>query len=569
MRTRRKPTKRRIRLPGALIAAALSSLPATPSLAQTGDSDSVTNRLIELLVKRGVLQRDDANALLAEAKAEKKKPAKLAAKPASPEKPAAEAAVPSGTVRVTYVPQFVRDQIAQQVRDDLLQQASQPGAAPAVPPPGWLDRFHLFGDLRIRGELDQFAKSNGTLFPDFATINNGSAFDVTGTGGEPPLLDTTQNRARERLRARAGVDVDIDDGIMAEIRIATGNDGSPVTSNQTFGQNGPFTKYAIWLDRGFVKAAPNDWLTAYAGRMPNPFWTTDLIYYDDLGFDGFAASVTPHFDKRWSGFVTAGAFPVFNTALNFGSTDGNAGFASRNAWLLAVQAGGKWQATEDISTRLAAGYFDYSNISGKLSSPCTIVYSSDTCNTDASRTLFPGNGNTLLPIRDILKAPNNTQPQYFGLATPFHILDIHSQLNLDMFRPVGVSFDTEFAINLGFNRGRVDALGSNNFAANASQPDAGNKAGMIRVNVGAPVIAERWDWNMSLAYKYIESDSVLASLNDPDFHLGGTNAKGFILAANLGIARNTWLTAKWFSSTQVSGQPYAVDVIQADLNVKF
>ena len=162
MRTRRKPTKRRIRLPGALIAAALSSLPATPSLAQTGDSDSVTNRLIELLVKRGVLQRDDANALLAAAKAEKKKPAKLAAKPASPEKPAAEAAVPSGTVRVTYVPQFVRDQIAQQVRDDLLQQASQPGAAPAVPPPGWLDRFHLFGDLRIRGE-GEFADANVVL----------------------------------------------------------------------------------------------------------------------------------------------------------------------------------------------------------------------------------------------------------------------------------------------------------------------------------------------------------------------------------------------------------------------
>ncbi len=92
---------------------------------------------------------------------------------------------------------------------------------------------------------------------------------------------------------------------------------------------------------------------------------------------------------------------------------------------------------------------------------------------------------------------------------------------------------------------------------------------MIRVSVGQPMIAVRWDWNMSLAYKYIESDSVLAALNDPDFHLGGTNAKGFILAANLGIARNTWLTAKWLSSTQVSGPTYAVDVIQADLNVKF
>ena len=471
-------------------------------------------------------------------------------------------------MRVTYVPQFVRDQIAQQVRDDLLQQPSTRSGTrrPAVRLAGSLPFLRRPAHPRRTGSVRQIERSE---YYRFRHHQQRIAIRHDRDRRRRPESIPCTTAPASACAPAAGFDADIDDGITAEIRIATGNDGSPVTSNQTLGQNGPFTKYAIWLDRGFVKAAPVPWLTAYAGRMPNPFWTTDLIYYDDLGFDGFAASVTPRFDKQWSGFLTAGAFPVFNTAFNFGSTNLDGGFPSRNAWLFAVQAGGKWQATEDISTRLAAGYFDYSNISGKLSSPCTIVYSSDTCNTDASRTLFPGNGNTLLPIRDILQAPNNTQPQYFGLATPFHILDIHNQLNLDMFRPVGVSIDTDFAINLGFNRPRVDALGSNNFKANTSQPDAGNKAGMIRVNVGAPVIAARWDWNMSLAYKYIESDSVLASLNDPDFHLGGTNAKGFILAANLGIARNTWLTAKWFSSTQVSGQPYAVDVIQADLNVKF
>jgi hypothetical protein len=138
-----------------------------------------------------------------------------------------------------------------------------------------------------------------------------------------------------------------------------------------------------------------------------------------------------------------------------------------------------------------------------------------------------------------------------------------------MFKPIGVSFDTEFAMNLAYDRSRITALYVNGFLNSLGLPDTGNKAGLIRVNVGAPQIVARWDWNMSLAYKYIESDSVLASLNDPDFHLGGTNAKGFVLGANLGIARNTWLTAKWLSSTQVSGTPYSVDVIQADLNVKF
>jgi hypothetical protein len=552
--------KRRAWLPGAVAAVLTLGLSPGPALAQSGE-DGVTSRLIELLVKRGVLQRDDAAALLADARAEKTKTAKAAP-------------VPPGTVRVTYVPQIVRDQIAQQVRDELMQTAAtggpaQPGLEAEAP-----SRFHFFGDLRIRGEFDQFGNMNVPQIPDFATINSGSPFDVTGASGEVPLLNTTENRTRERLRARTGVDVDIDDGITAEVRVATGNDGSPVSPNQTFGQNGPFTKYAIWLDRAFVKAAPTDWLTATAGRMPNPFWTTDVIFYDDLGFDGFAVTMAPRFNKRWSGFLTAGAFPVFNTALNFGSTSADSGFPSRNAWLFGVQAGADWEVTKQISTKMAAAYFDYSNISGKISSPCTIVFSSDTCDTDDSRALFPGNGNTMIPVRNlVLQATNSTQPQYFGLASPFRILDIHNQLNLEMFKPIGISFDTEFSVNLGFDRARAVALGVNNFqpepAGVSGAPDAGNKAGLIRVNVGIPVIAARWDWNVSLAYKYIESDSVLASLNDSDFHLGGTNAKGFVLGANLGIARNTWLTARWLSSTQVSGPVYQVDVIQADLNVKF
>jgi hypothetical protein len=553
-------------LSGCVLTAGLLLGPGSPpALAQTGEPDGVTGRLIELLVKRGILHRDEADALVAEAKAEKR--AKVAARPpaAHPVAPAppAEESVPPGTVRVTYVPQIVRDQIAQQVRAQLAQDAPA-----VVQPPPEQSRFHFFGDIRVRGEFDELPGSNAPEFPDFATINSGSPYDITGASGPVPLLNTTSDRERIRLRARAGVDAIIDDGITAEIRVASGNDASPVSPNQTLGQNGTFTKYAIWLDRAFIKAAPADWLVGYAGRMPNPFWTTDLIYYDELGFDGFATTLSPRIDKQLSGFLTAGAFPAFNTAFNFGSTTVDSSYASRNAWLFGVQAGGEWQALEELSTKFAAAYFDYSNISGKISSPCTIVYSSDTCDTDNTRTMFPGNGNTMMAVRNILSAPNNTQPQYFGLASPFRILDLHNQVNLLNFQPVVVSFDTEFDINLGFDKSRVVALGVNNFGA-SGQPDAGNKAYLARVNVGMPVIAARWDWNMSLAYKYVESDSVLASLDDPDFHLGGTNAKGFILQGNLGLARNTWVTARWLSATQVSGPPYTADVIEADLNVRF
>src|ERR1700688_373988 len=62
--------------------AALLMLPlASPVAAHTSDEGGVTGRLIELLVKKGVLPREDADALLKEARAEAPRAKKLAARP--------------------------------------------------------------------------------------------------------------------------------------------------------------------------------------------------------------------------------------------------------------------------------------------------------------------------------------------------------------------------------------------------------------------------------------------------------------------------------------------------------
>ena len=89
------------------------------------------------------------------------------------------------------------------------------------------------------------------------------------------------------------------------------------------------------------------------------------------------------------------------------------------------------------------------------------------------------------------------------------------------------------------------------------------------MTVGYPQINDRWEWNLSAAYKYIESDAVLDAFTDSDFHLGGTNAKGYILGGNLGVAHNIWLTGRWLSASEISGPPYTVNVVQVDLNARF
>jgi hypothetical protein len=114
----------------------------------------------------------------------------------------------------------------------------------------------------------------------------------------------------------------------------------------------------------------------------------------------------------------------------------------------------------------------------------------------------------------------------------------------------------------------------NNFQS-SSDPNAAGvyKSGpvgwMIRGVVGNPTPMAANEWNVSLGYKYLQPDAVLDGLTDQNFHLGGTNAKGFILTADYGIAPNTWISARYFNSKEVFGPPLSIDVMQLEISSKF
>jgi hypothetical protein len=99
--------------------------------------------------------------------------------------------------------------------------------------------------------------------------------------------------------------------------------------------------------------------------------------------------------------------------------------------------------------------------------------------------------------------------------------------------------------------------------------DGGDVGYLARVTVGKPTIAKLWDWNAFVTYKYVQSDAVLDAVNDPDFHLGGTNAEGYIVGASLGVARNTYLVLRYLSSSAITGPKYDIDTLQIDLNARF
>jgi hypothetical protein len=571
----------------------------TAGPARAGDATTV--KLIELLVKNGVVTRGQATALLREAQSEsgaaptRRKRVRTEVSttpPAGP--PGDEGGAP---VHVTYVPPLVRDQIAAEVKQQVMQEAENEGWADQYGAADWTRRIRVGGDFRLRSDDVFLPGSNYNQFLNFNSINssaNGFDTNPNSNAALPPFLNTNEGRYQPRLRARIFVAAQVADWIDAKIQIATGNDNSPVSENQTLGQLGTFSKYNVYLDLAYLRAKPASWLTLLAGRSYNPFWTTNLLFYDDLRFDGVAAQVNHPITGNTAGFINAGAFPVFNNAFNFGTLNDTATqLPSHNAYLLAAQGGIDWKVTKDYQAKFAAGYFDFLGVEGSESAPCVDPVQAGACNTDATRQPgYESYGNTFIPLRDILvtTADNQTygigktpNPEYYGLASRFGVLDLHGQFKVVTYDPINVTLSADFVDNLAFNRSSIvnrissGSVGpANNLAALSANgvtgPQVfvgGNTGYDISLSVGHDNLDRLWDWSASVAYKYLESDAVLDSITDPNFHNGGTNAKGYVINGNLGLARNTYLSTTYYAAQQVSGAPYVADVLFVDLNAKF
>jgi hypothetical protein len=467
--------------------------------------------------------------------------------------------------------------------------------------PEWAQRIRFSGDVRLRHESDFFPTGNYPYFVNYNAINTGSPYNTLGgTAANAnayfwPTYNVAQERERERLRARLAMDADLFEGFYAGIRVATGDTNAPVSFNQTLGgSGGNFSKYNIWLDRAFIKYSPWSEVALNGGRFDNPFFmATDLVFHRDLGFDGFAAQVRHEIAPGFEPFAVGGAFPIFNTDFNVGSSfdfsnqtvlPGKA--PSHDKWMFGGQIGANARFDQDVSMRIGVAYLDFANVQGQQSNPCFVFGVSDFCSSDLTRPSFAQKGNTYMALRNIIPlydASNNLGPQYqyFGLASQFRDLVVSARLDLGQFDPVHIVLDGEYVRNLAWNRDDVAAkVLLNPLPAGPIVPcpstssctqvyAGGNQGWMSRLTVGHKEMRQLWDWNAFVAYKYLESDAVIDAFTDSDFGLGGTNLKGYIVGGSLAFGPNVWSTARWMSANQVAGAPYAVDVFQLDLSARF
>ncbi len=571
-----------------------------PSIEAPTPTASATINLINLLVKKGILTKEEAQGMVAQAEAEAEvaraqsqaemvEIAQIVATDVATEQLNFEDSMPKpdgSDVRITYVPEVVKQELREQIKFDVIEEAKLNKWGLQASVPGWVNRIKPLADFRFRWQGNYFPEGNDATgaFPNFNAINTGAPFDVTGNVFSPQL-NVDQNRNYFQTRVRFGAMLDLGDNFVAGIRVATGNNNSPVSTNQGSGTPGYFTKYALWLDRAFMAyelgILDEHTLRFQVGRMDNPFFSTGLIYDDDLGFDGIALNAKFSATRWLKPFLNAGAFPVYNTDLNF-ATNNPEKFPSYDKYLFGIQGGTEVKLGQEFNLKTSLAYYYFYNIEGKLSTPYTPLTSSDAGDTDSSRPSFAQKGNTYMALRDIIPDVTNdygtkNQWQYFGLATPFQNLAFTGRLDWNRFEPVQISLVGEFIKNMAWNFDDINAKAVNNrgpipdddFSDFLGNYVGNDTAWLVELKIGAAKLQKRWDWSLGFGYRYIGSDAVVDAFNDSDFGLGGTNMQGFTAGGLLALSENVWIGIRWMGANSIAGPTYKSDVLQIDINGKF
>lgn len=521
--------------------------------------------LLQALVERGVLTKEQASEMV---KSAQEKAASESAALAQQQK------AEEGAIRVPYVPQIVKDEIrnevvaeiAPTVRKDVAEEVNTKGTVFSALP-AWMQRMTWTGDIRIRGEGDIFDKNNAqNLYLDYNQINSKGGIAAAG-----PLayLNTTQDQDRLRVRARFGFDADLGSGFSTGVRLATGTTGEVVaTTNQTLGTYG--AAYQVSFDQAYLRWLGNfsdgqQLLTATGGRFDNPWVSTDLVWYNDLTFEGLVSNYRFNLSDdnahRHDLFLTLGALPVESYSLFDPNPEG------QQKWLLAGQLGADWTTDEESRFRVAAAYYDYVHIVGERNPPNPALGTPF----NWTAPTFVQKGNTMFPIG------NSTVPNtgLYGLASNFHVVDLITTGDIRVYPGYSLTYTAEALRNVGFKTADVmSRLGY--YVAPRT------KGYRVDVGFGTSTFSSLGAWRASVGYRYLQRDATLDAFNDEDFHLGGTDTKGYTLLFDLAFNPHVWLRAKYMSANAIDGpaspslpntvaQPLGlgIDVWQVDLNGRF
>jgi hypothetical protein len=353
---------------------------------------------------------------------------------------------------------LITSQEAEAVRTETARRTTSSGESTVetvkLPFAKWVENVDLYGDARMR-----FEHRSGE---DGATAGNDHI-----------------ERNRWRYRLRAGVRMELTDHFRAGIQIETSPAGR--SSNVTIGDDaGPWGKNSdgIFVGLLYLNWTPTDWFSTTAGRQPNPFKVTSLVWDGDLTPEGLTESFK----------LKAGKFDLFATFGQYIYDDSNpdnvfgAGPDFSDAFLFVNQVGARYSFNKNVSAQIA---------------PALNVYSGEG---DTYRVPFVGTALTnSVGINDLL------------------VLEIPAEVKFKL-GPLPARVFGDFALNLeGKDRARA-----------AGNPDHDDEIYAWQAGLELGATRKKGDWSLRAFYQMSDLYALDANMVDSDLLDSRLNLKGFV-----------------------------------------
>jgi hypothetical protein len=226
---------------------------------------------------------------------------------------------------------IVNDQEAEELRADLVKDFASNSPAGKLNLSSSLTEFRISGDIRVRYEL---------------------------RSGQDNTTGDNVDRARWRYRLRPLFTGNLGSQWFYGFRFENSN-GSRSSNVTMGGDGGPWGKSddGLYVGQVYIGFKPtNDW-TLYAGRMPNPFVSTSLVWDGDINPEGFAEKFT-HEAGKVTYFANLGQF-LYDSAnpQNALSPSTN----RQDQYMLGWQGGVKVKIDEKNSFQIAPTLYHYVN----------------------------------------------------------------------------------------------------------------------------------------------------------------------------------------------------------------
>jgi Putative porin len=380
----------------------------------------------------------------------------------------------------------------------------------------------LYGDLRFRYE-----------------------YRAAKLGPEAGSIYDAENRWRYALRV--GVRGDLADDFYYGLRLETSpNERSPWN---TFGNGGgssstyygPFSKannYSLFVGLAYVGWRPTSWLDLAFGRVPQPLYTTAMVWDSDYNPEG-AVEKLKYTNGPVDAFATFGQYvyqdvsPSSDYAIQGGSSAGLelGDYSDHNAYLLVWQVGATFHVKTNLSAKIAPVVYTYVG-HGNASDG---FYGPFVGQGEAGYTFYPGSSTAGIP---------GAYPGPGGVSTSYNQTGINDLAIVEL--PMEVNFKIgpldarafgDFSINLDGNkraRAAYAAGGPSAFPGGVqlNQGEAMQMGLAVGNNLGLVygTTSRKGTWEARTYWQHVEQYALDPNLLDSDFFEGRGNLQGIYTA---------------------------------------